>query len=518
MSIEYLRLKGFKSFGIPCEFTFSKGFTAVVGPNGSGKSNILDALRWALGEGSPTTLRIVRQSDLLFQGSASTDPSKEAEVSLKLTHEDGSAVLKRQYSQEGGSVLQVDGIKLRLQDLNEVKARFMLEGDAFAFIGQGEVAEAIHQRPMQRRHHLELLFGVDRYRKKRDDTYVRLSSTLVEAQRIETLIHDLETRREEIAPEVAVAVEAQGILDNLENARQDFYYARRFSLENRIRGHRSRIQLQREHLDQSSRWLSLWSSAVAAGEEKLRREGFDEQAFTDREQALAAQKETLRRQGFSAATRVRNILSERAAWNEERARAMERLASVEAESARMRAEEAELSDALARQNAALQAMLDELEAGRAQAERERMRRRALSDEHAEKTLFCARGESRLRALLLAREEGDSERNRLEAEKLRLMKDSESLKKEVSALEAEYGALSSEHTDLYSLCQKTAAALQQLRREKAHREAELVERLGRWDLWDYLVKPLRPEELVARVRDSFARHPGQDGRDDPGPSA
>jgi len=53
---------------------------------------------------------------------------------------------------------------------------------------------------------------------------------------------------------------------------------------------------------------------------------------------------------------------------------------------------------------------------------------------------------------------------------------------------------------------------------AHREAELVERLGRWDLWDYLVKPLRPEELVARVRDSFARHPGQDGRDDPGPSA
>ena len=126
MSIEYLRLKGFKSFGIPCEFTFSKGFTAVVGPNGSGKSNILDALRWALGEGSPTTLRIVRQSDLLFQGSASTDPSKEAEVSLKLVGEDGSAVLKRQYSQEGGSVLQVDGLKIRLQDLNEVKARFML--------------------------------------------------------------------------------------------------------------------------------------------------------------------------------------------------------------------------------------------------------------------------------------------------------------------------------------------------------------------------------------------------------
>ena len=70
MSIEHLHLKGFKSFGSCCEFSFPAGFTAIVGPNGSGKSNILDGLRWILGEGSPSALRILRQSDLLFQGSA----------------------------------------------------------------------------------------------------------------------------------------------------------------------------------------------------------------------------------------------------------------------------------------------------------------------------------------------------------------------------------------------------------------------------------------------------------------
>ena len=70
MSIEHLHLKGFKSFGSCCEFSFPAGFTVIVGPNGSGKSNILDGLRWILGEGSPSALRIVRQSDLLFQGSA----------------------------------------------------------------------------------------------------------------------------------------------------------------------------------------------------------------------------------------------------------------------------------------------------------------------------------------------------------------------------------------------------------------------------------------------------------------
>jgi chromosome segregation protein len=78
LSIEYLRLKGFKSFGTSCEFSFSEGLTAIVGPNGSGKSNILDALRWVLGEGAPGTLRILRQSDLIFQGSASLESAKVA--------------------------------------------------------------------------------------------------------------------------------------------------------------------------------------------------------------------------------------------------------------------------------------------------------------------------------------------------------------------------------------------------------------------------------------------------------
>lgn len=226
MSIEHLRLKGFKSFGTSCDFSFCEGLTAIVGPNGSGKSNILDALRWVLGEGSPSALRIVRQSDLIFQGSATVNPSKEAEVVLKLKKNDDAATLRRQYTLENGSVLQVDAAKIRMQDLNDFKARFMLEGDSFAFIGQGEVSEAIHQRPMQRRHHLELLFGIDRYRKRREETYLKLESATSEMQRINTLIRELENRREEIAPEVVVAVEAKGIIDNLENIRRDFYFAR----------------------------------------------------------------------------------------------------------------------------------------------------------------------------------------------------------------------------------------------------------------------------------------------------
>ncbi|NLL37797.1 MAG: chromosome segregation protein SMC [Fretibacterium sp.] len=472
MSIEFLRLNGFKSFGSSCEFAFSKGFSAIVGPNGSGKSNILDALRWVLGEGSPTSLRITRQSDLIFQGSANFEPSKEAEVSLKLVSGNDSALLKRSYSQEGGSVLQVDGTRVRLQDLGELKARFQLEGDAFAFIGQGEVAEAIHQRPMQRRHHLELLFGIDRYRKKRDDTYLRLASTLEEAQRIETLIRELENRREEIAPEVTVAVEAQGILDNLEIVRRDFYFARRFALEGRRLENCSRLQLQKEHGDVVRRWRSLWDQAARLLEERLRREGFDEEAFLDREQALLARKEALRRQGFAAATRVKALQADRASLNEERLNLLRQHEALETELAQMRKEEGELARTLEEQRASLQTLLDELEAGRAQAERERLRRRELSDEQEEKSLFCSRVDSRLRALLLARDEGAEERAQLEAERARLEESLKTLTRDVKELGERHEELSTQHTDAYSLCQKHAAALQQLQREKTRQEAEL----------------------------------------------
>ena len=472
MSIESLRLKGFKSFGTSCEFVFAKGFNAVVGPNGSGKSNVLDALRWILGEGSPTTLRIVRQNDLLFQGSATVMPSKEAEVVLTLSDEAGKLYLRRQYTAEGGSVIHSDGVRIRLQDLTEIKSRFMLEGDTFAFIGQGEVSEAIHQRPMQRRHHLELLFGIDRYRKKRDDTYVRLESSLTEAQRINTLISELENRREEIAPEVTVAVEAQGILDNLENVRQDFYFSRRFNLEKRGKELRMQQQLLSEHENIASEWRDLWGKAVLAAEEKLRGEGFDERLYTDREQALTAQREALRRQGFAASTRVKTILSDRRELKAELLRLTSDISSVRDELLKMRSEEAEHQKDSERERAALESVLSELEAGRASLERERMRRQAMQDERAEKALFCSKADARLRALVSSINDGTSEKARLEAEKLQLADDIVSQRSKIAELETSLGVLSADYTNIYSLCQKSAAAIQQLRREKTRQEAEL----------------------------------------------
>jgi chromosome segregation protein len=479
LSIEYLRLKGFKSFGTSCEFFFSDGLTAIVGPNGSGKSNILDALRWVLGEGAPGTLRIVRQSDLIFQGSSSMDPAKEAEVVLKLKQktDDASAslltsTLRRQYTAESGSVLQADGTRIRLQDLADFKSRFMLEGDSFAFIGQGEVSETIHQRPMERRRHLELLFGIDRYRKRREETYLKLESAMTELQRIGTLLSELGVRREEIAPEVAVAVEAKGIIDNLENIRRDYYFSHRFSLEKKELDYRSQLQLMEEHSDLAVRWRNLWLSAISGMEEKLRGEGFDEQALLAKEHELVVRKEALRRQSFSAATQVKGILSNRRDGETELERTSVSLSSVKSEMEKTRAQEATLEQELKEKRATFEDVLRRMEEGRANAERERMKRQELQDEYADKTLSRSKLEARLKALSLAQERSEQDLLRMEEERAGLAAAVAKLESEGAAVEKSHEKLSLEHSDVYALCQKHAANLQHLRRELVAQEAEL----------------------------------------------
>ncbi|MBR1671683.1 MAG: chromosome segregation protein SMC [Fretibacterium sp.] len=472
MSIESLRLKGFKSFGSPCEFAFNKGFTAIVGPNGSGKSNILDALRWILDEGSNLSLRIGRQSDLLFEGTASVPPAKEAEVGLTLSLPGSGAVLKRSYSAEDGGVLLLDGNRIRLEDLNGVKSRFSLEGTGFAFIGQGEVRAAIQQRPRERRRQLDLLFGIERYRDRRDDTIKRLEDALAEAERIQTLIHELEARRVEIAGEVKVAVQAQGILDHLDVLRRDFYFSRRLALESEARTLRSKQQILRVRLDMSIVWQDFWRRAAQTAEENLRSQGFDEAAFTARAQELASRREFLQRQSFQAATQIRSILEDRAALEDERKSLAAQEASLREERERVQTEEARQRAQLEECRAALDARLRAFEEGRANLERERLRRQSLRDELAERQLFRSRTEAELRALAASGDSEASELKRLQEEVLRHSETGKALALQLDGLESRYSRLMDEHTTVYASCQKQAANLQQMRRERARLEADL----------------------------------------------
>ena len=215
MSIERLTLKNFKSFGGTHQLPFAPGFTAIVGPNGSGKSNILDGLRWVLGESGAARLRITRQSDLIFQGSAGLSEATETEVSLDLVEGSSHVSLRRHLDASGGT-LYVNGSRTRVQDLAQFKQQWRLEGDRSAFIGQGEVGAAVLQKPFQRRLQLEELFGIDLYRKKRDGAQEELKQSGEELLRLNTLMGELRARREEIAPDLVNARKAKDYQARLE--------------------------------------------------------------------------------------------------------------------------------------------------------------------------------------------------------------------------------------------------------------------------------------------------------------
>ncbi|MEG1642314.1 MAG: chromosome segregation protein SMC [Synergistaceae bacterium] len=236
MYIERFQLKGFKSFGGTHDFTLSSGFTAIVGPNGSGKSNLLDALRWSLGDSNAGRLRISRQSDLLFQGSVSVPSSKEAEVSMYLRDDAKSCTIKRKVSlPDGATSVFVDGAKKTLTELDLIKRDWKLEGDRFAFIGQGEVTEVINQTPAARRMKLETLFGIDLYRKNRQEVSARLDIVRAEHEKLRNLMAELSMRRDEIAPVVKKAAQLREILDNIEEERKLLYWLRYAKVEENIK-------------------------------------------------------------------------------------------------------------------------------------------------------------------------------------------------------------------------------------------------------------------------------------------
>ncbi|MBR1486861.1 MAG: AAA family ATPase, partial [Synergistaceae bacterium] len=415
MAITSLKLKGFKSFGNQCGFEFSKNFTAIVGPNGSGKSNILDALKWILGEASASGLRITKQSDLLFQGSASTSAAKDAEVILKLENENDKGTLRRFYSQDTGALLFFDGKKILLQELDGVKSRFNLEGEGFALIGQGEISDTIHQRPKERRKQFDALFGIERYRQRRDDSIKKLSDAENESIRIKTLIEELNTRREEISDEVKVAIEAQGILDELDALRQDYYFFRRLSIEREQSDFELKRDIVTSKLDDCNRWLKFWSKSLDFYEEKLSADTSGN-LFLSQLDNITTQKNSVHRKAFQFSTQIKEIKSRRIELQTELDNLNIQKQALYQERERTNNEHKNLSDELDIKTKEFNEREKVFNDARKKTQNEIARRKKIFDDTAELKLKRSRLEADIAALEKTRETNSGEITQLENER------------------------------------------------------------------------------------------------------
>ncbi|MGA1750207.1 MAG: chromosome segregation protein SMC [bacterium] len=217
MRIQGLRIAGFKSFCHPTSFTFQhNGVTIVVGPNGCGKSNVVDSIRWVLGEQRAKQLRGGSMEDVIFAGSAYQKPLGMAEVTLTFTNPAGDTLPKyREYSEieitrrlyrSGESQYLINKTPVRLLDIREL---FMDTGvgggTGYSIIQQGKIEEMINARPEERRNFIDDAAGIVKFRLKRQSAEKRLDETRQNLLRVDDVLQELERQEEGLKDQVEQA-------------------------------------------------------------------------------------------------------------------------------------------------------------------------------------------------------------------------------------------------------------------------------------------------------------------------
>ncbi|WP_038038436.1 chromosome segregation protein SMC [Thermorudis peleae] len=225
--LKRLVLHGFKSFAEPVELVFEPGITAIVGPNGSGKSNIVEAIRWVLGEQSPASWRGRRSDDVIFAGGQGRAALGMAEVSLTLEQDDQSLGLPfpeitvtRRVFRDGEQQYLLNGTRVRLRDMLRLAAAL---GAEHVIINQGQVEAVLQQRPSERRALVEHAAGLSVVRARQQEALRDLADAEAHAARLDDLLRELEPHLAALAQAAQAAEEARAARLALHDCLEQLY-------------------------------------------------------------------------------------------------------------------------------------------------------------------------------------------------------------------------------------------------------------------------------------------------------
>ncbi|MFO1337895.1 MAG: chromosome segregation protein SMC [Burkholderiaceae bacterium] len=221
MRLNQIKLSGFKSFAEPTTFQLPGQRVGVVGPNGCGKSNIMDAVRWVLGESKASELRGESMQDVIFNGSGNRKPASRASVELVFSNEDGRAggswnqyaeiAVKRVLTRDGTSSYFINNQPVRRRDVQDVFLGTGLGPRAYAIIGQGTISRIIESRPEELRLFLEEAAGVSKYKERRRETENRLKDTRENLTRVDDILRELNANLDKLERQAEVAAQYRGL-------------------------------------------------------------------------------------------------------------------------------------------------------------------------------------------------------------------------------------------------------------------------------------------------------------------
>ena len=241
MRLKSLKLAGFKSFANPTTFTFRHDITAIVGPNGCGKSNVIDAIRWVLGETSAKQLRGGAMSDVIFAGVEGRAAKSLASVELIFEHTQDEThgirhelnlyqelSLRRQVTKEGKSDYFINGQRVRRRDVVDVFLGTGLGARSYAVIEQGMIGRIVESSPMQLREFIEEGAGVSRYQARRAETEKKLGETQDNLKRLSDLQGELKKQHKTLIHQAQSAKQYQALNDELKTLQKEELIRRLF--------------------------------------------------------------------------------------------------------------------------------------------------------------------------------------------------------------------------------------------------------------------------------------------------
>jgi chromosome segregation protein len=204
MRLKHIKLSGFKSFVDTTKVTVPNNLIGIVGPNGCGKSNVIDAIRWVMGESSAKTLRGDSMEDVIFNGSAARKPVNRAYVELVFDTKDGSAPgayakfaeigIRRELMREGGSKYFINKTRCRRKDIHDIFLGTGLGPRSYSIIEQGMVGRIVESKPEDLRVLIEEAAGISKYKERRRETENRIRHTRDNLSRVEDIVGELETQ------------------------------------------------------------------------------------------------------------------------------------------------------------------------------------------------------------------------------------------------------------------------------------------------------------------------------------
>ena len=497
MKLTRLRLIGFKSFVEPTDFEIEPGLTGVVGPNGCGKSNLVEAVRWVMGEASYKAMRASEMDDVIFSGNTERPARNHAEVAVMIDNSDRTAPaafndadaleVSRRIMREQGSVFRVNGREVRARDVTVLFADASTGSRSPALVHQGRIGEIIQARPDQRRRVLEEAAGISGLHARRHEAELRLKAAEHNLVRVEDVIGQLAAQVASLKTQARQAVRYRNISGQVRRTEALLFHLRWIGAQ--------------AELGDAERTKDEAVRIVAA------RTGEHAQAST-RQADAASGLPALREAEAKAAAALQRLLTAREALEREEARAKERIGELDRRLEQFAADLAREHTLAADAQAALDRLAAEEQALRADAHANAARLTGVNDRVAAADAALAASEKSFAELTGALADLTARRNQLQA----ALRDHEQraarLEAEFANIEAGLAATGSGQPDLSALGEQLATAQAALAEaESAARAAEVAHTRAREEI-DAARAPLAAAERRVQRLETEAKTIGK----------